>query len=146
MITRLFYYSYKFYEFYIHLHKIIKCKKENHAWIYITYNLKWLFDLMGWGVMLKCFLSFSILDLKFNMPFCKKEKKKRKQQRTGLLTKTYYSDNIWPNIQEPCSNPRTQSAIQLRLFYPKQYITNTYRKRHEISAIFHNSLQYSILL
>lgn len=57
---------------------------------------------------------------------CHFVKKKRKQQRTGLLTKTYYSDNVWPNIQEPCSNPRTQSAIQLRLFYLKQYITNTY--------------------
>lgn len=143
MITHLFYYSYKFYEFYIHLHKIIKCKKENHAWIYITYNLKWHIDLMGRGVMLNAFSLFLYWILNLTCHFVKK---KRKQQRTGLLTKTYYSDNVWPNIQEPCSNPRTQSAIQLRLFYLKQCITNTYRKRHEISAIFHNNLQYFILL
>lgn len=37
---------------------------------------------MGRGVMLKCFLSFSILDLKFNMPFCKKEKKTTKNWLT----------------------------------------------------------------
>lgn len=58
--------------------KLLNAKKENHAWIYITNNLKWHIDLMGRGVMLKCFLSFSILDLKFNMPFCKKEKKTTK--------------------------------------------------------------------